>query len=62
MCGSGTLMLATPFRGGRPVVVHLDAVEQRWRGAAGTHGLQIAPEDVDGRGHAVLGGLENLIK
>ena len=49
-------------RGGRAVVVDLDPIEQRWTGAAGTHRLEVAAQDLHGRGHAVLGGLEDVVQ
>src|SRR5947207_1741958 len=39
---------------GRPVVVHADAVEEPGRGAARTHGRELAPERVERDGHPGL--------
>ena len=48
MRGSGTLIDAIWLSGVlRAVVVHLDAVEQRRRGAAGAHGLELVPRRLD---------------
>jgi len=49
-------------RSGRTVIVHLDAIQQGWTGSAGANRLEVATQDLDCRGHAMLGGLEDLIK
>src|SRR5258708_11228368 len=61
-CIGGTDVGAAVNRRRLAVVVDLNAVEQSGRGSTGANGLQVAAEELDRRGHLVLGGFQNVVK